>query len=50
MSDVDALYAGKLKIGLFFNAAALVLLGATLLALFGPVTGGEPEPEPEPAP
>ena len=39
---------GSLRIFLFFLAAATVLIGAAVLAVFGPVTGGlEPEPEPQ---
>ena len=39
---------GSLRIVLFFVAAAAVLIGAAVLAVYGPVAGGaEPEPEPE---
>ena len=39
---------GSLRIVLFFVAAAVVLIGAAVLAVYGPVAGGaEPEPEPE---
>jgi glucose uptake protein GlcU len=39
---------GSLRIVLFFLAAAIVLIGAAVLAVNGPVAGGlEPEPEPE---
>jgi glucose uptake protein GlcU len=48
---------GRLRVGLFFSAAAVVLVGATVLALYGPAQGAAESacgssadsPEPEPA-
>lgn len=39
---------GSLRIALFFAAAAVVLAGAAVLAVYGPAPGGGSEPEPEP--